>query len=91
MICLDQLTINKNIVRVHAFGVGYICLELEQRIFVEDNSGAHSNQLKVGTCFEGKYTITGLLGQGGMSSVYLARHEILSQDVAIKVLHPVQV
>ena len=32
----------------------------------------------------GKYTLTGLLGAGANSQVYLARHQILNQDRAIK-------
>ena len=34
----------------------------------------------------GKYKITRLIGEGGMSSVYEAQHEMLCTKVAIKVL-----
>ena len=37
----------------------------------------------------GKYKITRLIGQGGMASVYEARHEMLGTKVAIKVLNPI--
>lgn len=36
--------------------------------------------------FLGKYKLLGLLGTGGMSSVYLAEHVIMHRQVAIKVL-----
>lgn len=36
-----------------------------------------------------KYKITRLIGQGGMSSVYEAEHELLGTKVAIKVLNPI--
>ncbi|MBL8679895.1 MAG: protein kinase [Myxococcales bacterium] len=36
----------------------------------------------------GAYKILSLLGQGGMGAVFLARHERLDRDVAIKVLRP---
>lgn len=34
------------------------------------------------------YTIVSLIGEGGMGSVYLARHKYLDIESAIKVLHP---
>ena len=43
--------------------------------------------LAVGTLLDGKYRIISLIGGGGMASVYRARHEVLAQDVAIKLLH----
>ena len=43
---------------------------------------------KVGDRFAGKYVVEALLGQGGMGCVFAARHELLEQRVAIKVLAP---
>src|SRR5579863_7572682 len=42
--------------------------------------------IPIGSLFAGKYRIEGLLGRGGMGEVFGARHELLHQRVAIKVL-----
>ncbi|MBN1946328.1 MAG: serine/threonine protein kinase [Bradymonadales bacterium] len=47
-----------------------------------------SAQSFVGQRMFGDYVIQKVLGQGGMGSVYLARHTSIDQSVAIKVLHP---
>jgi serine/threonine protein kinase len=36
----------------------------------------------------GSYTVTRLLGRGGMGAVYLAEHPVIGSRVAIKFLHP---
>jgi|GEM_PF-616725 len=41
----------------------------------------------VGQLFADKYEVVWALGDGGMASVYLAKHLYTKQDVAIKVLH----
>jgi serine/threonine protein kinase len=41
----------------------------------------------VGTLFAGKYRIESILGEGGMSVVYLAKHEALGKSRALKTLH----
>src|SRR6516165_478490 len=47
-----------------------------------------SSAARVGTTLRGKWTLERLLGEGGMASVYVARHKIGRLD-AIKILHPV--
>ena len=42
----------------------------------------------VGTVLDGQYQIEAMLGQGGMGAVYRARHILLGDRVAIKVLPP---
>ena len=36
----------------------------------------------------GRYRVIGLIGGGGMATVYEAEHPVLKQVVAIEVLHP---
>jgi len=42
----------------------------------------------MGTMLEGKYEIRGIVGEGGMGTVYLAHQGSMDRDVAIKVLRP---
>jgi eukaryotic-like serine/threonine-protein kinase len=42
----------------------------------------------VGVVLDGQYKIENLLGKGGMGAVYLARHILLGDRVAIKILPP---
>ena len=44
--------------------------------------------MEVGALLAGKYRLVRQLGDGGMGTVYEARHEILGTSFAIKVLHP---
>jgi serine/threonine protein kinase len=48
-------------------------------------TGAHR---LIGNIVFGQYEIIDVLGQGGMSVVYKARHKITAQDVALKLLPP---
>ncbi len=50
-----------------------------------DDEGENEG-LKAGEVFAGRYDIIGMLGQGGMGSVYMARDRELDEDVAVKVL-----
>jgi tRNA A-37 threonylcarbamoyl transferase component Bud32 len=44
------------------------------------------DNLRPGALFGERYRIQRELGSGGMSTVYLARHELMNKDVAVKVL-----
>lgn len=41
----------------------------------------------IGTVFADRYEIVSVLGKGGMSVVYKARHKLMNRTVAIKLLH----
>lgn len=41
----------------------------------------------VGTVLDGKYEILGVLGRGGMGTVYIAKQIDLEREVVIKVLN----
>jgi serine/threonine-protein kinase len=42
----------------------------------------------IGTVVAERYRVEGVLGTGGMGTVYLAEHELMEKKVALKVLHP---
>ena len=48
----------------------------------------NAGEPKVGDVLDARYRITGLLGTGGMGSVFRAEHVTIRRAVAIKVLHP---
>jgi eukaryotic-like serine/threonine-protein kinase len=41
----------------------------------------------IGTTIVGRYSVVKKLGEGGMGAVYLATHQVLEKQVALKVLH----
>ena len=48
-------------------------------------SGAHR---LIGTVMLGQYELVDVLGQGGMSVVFKAKHKMTDQEVALKILPP---
>ncbi len=45
------------------------------------------DELPAGTRVAGRYVVRKLIGNGGMSQVYLAEHESLARRVALKIVH----
>jgi len=43
---------------------------------------------RIGTLVAGRYVIDGLLGEGGMATVYAARHKMTDRPVAVKIMNP---
>ncbi|MBX9723566.1 MAG: serine/threonine protein kinase [Candidatus Obscuribacterales bacterium] len=64
----------------HPAGVAHCPVLSTAELLLEDD------QL-IGTIFADKYEILSLLGEGGMSRVYKARHTFMKRSVAVKILH----
>lgn len=62
----------------------------DKMLVCPDDSQALDKDLTylVGTVLDGQYQIEALLGQGGMGAVYRARHKLLGDQVAIKIIQP---
>lgn len=60
---------------------------LEETITIGRGNEAASEDTLLGTTFAQKYEMLELLGRGGMSIVYRARHTGMDKIVAVKVLH----
>lgn len=49
---------------------------------------AQGRDARIGTTVDGKYTLSGLLGEGGMGCVYAANQHSMDREVAVKLLRP---
>ena len=43
---------------------------------------------RIGTTIAGRYLVEGVLGEGGMATVYRARHKLVDRPIAIKIMNP---
>src|SRR5690606_8472540 len=44
---------------------------------------------RLGTLLAGRYVLEEVIGEGGMATVYRARHKLLERSVAVKIINPV--
>jgi serine/threonine-protein kinase len=62
--------------------------EHDVRDFVCPGTGHPIGRSLIGATIDGKYVVHGVLGRGGMGTVFEAEHRALGRQVAVKVLHP---
>jgi len=56
--------------------------------FVDGKPLVHLQDPRVGTTLGGRYVIEDVLGEGGMATVYRARHKLVDRPCAVKLMSP---
>jgi len=71
-----------------------VCLQCKQRYphessfcFVDGSTLEPLPDPRLGTTIAGRYVLEQVLGEGGMATVYQARHKLVDRPCAVKILH----